>query len=332
MPCTKCSADFNILTWKMRCTECEDMYCSKCVKKQEGHYFCVVCLILIKRPPSREQLMELKSKDLQQYLNKHKVSTHGLVEKTELVELFCRISIPVRHKRSNKKFPINIGGSVPDLAAQSQQFLNNLRSNAEAAFQGSRTMWPPNQSYSATASPTRPHIPPTRGQHNHPYPQNGRNTQNVNRTSSNNIPSATSRPQPQRQSQGPSASVPPQDYNPPKKLLKLSDFTSEEQLNDLSVKQLKELLTLNRVDYKGCVEKGELLERVVMLWVDNNLHKNDNFDGNMEDCCKICMDAPLDCVLLECGHMATCLECGKQLAECPICRQYVTRVVRTFKA
>lgn len=44
------------------------------------------------------------------------------------------------------------------------------------------------------------------------------------------------------------------------------------------------------------------------------------------------MDAPLECVLLECGHMATCIDCGKKLNECPICRQYVTRVVRTFKA
>lgn len=52
----------------------------------------------------------------------------------------------------------------------------------------------------------------------------------------------------------------------------------------------------------------------------------------LEDLCKLCMDAPLDCVLLECGHIATCIECGKKLAECPICRQYVTRVVRTFKA
>lgn len=48
--------------------------------------------------------------------------------------------------------------------------------------------------------------------------------------------------------------------------------------------------------------------------------------------CKVCMDAPLNCVLLECGHIASCVDCGKQLAECPICRQYVVRVVRTFKA
>lgn len=44
------------------------------------------------------------------------------------------------------------------------------------------------------------------------------------------------------------------------------------------------------------------------------------------------MDAPVECVMLECGHLATCTACGKRLNECPICRQYVVRVVRTFKA
>lgn len=58
----------------------------------------------------------------------------------------------------------------------------------------------------------------------------------------------------------------------------------------------------------------------------------DKNEGGIDNCCKICMDAPLDCVLLECGHIATCINCGKQLNECPICRQYVIRVVRTFKA
>ena len=33
----------------------------------------------------------------------------------------------------------------------------------------------------------------------------------------------------------------------------------------------------------------------------------------------------IDCVMLECGHMCTCTQCGKQMAECPICRQYVVR-------
>ena len=58
------------------------------------------------------------------------------------------------------------------------------------------------------------------------------------------------------------------------------------------------------------------------------------------DACKICMVRPIDCVLLECGHMVTCTDCGKVLPECkfhcfhlviflmiffqgPICRQFV---------
>lgn len=39
-------------------------------------------------------------------------------------------------------------------------------------------------------------------------------------------------------------------------------------LDVLSVKQLKELLMLNRVDFKGCCEKPELRERVLRLWRD----------------------------------------------------------------
>ena len=54
-------------------------------------------------------------------------------------------------------------------------------------------------------------------------------------------------------------------------------------------------------------------------------------EAENEFLCKICMDEPVDCVLLECGHMLTCVKCGRQLNECPICRQYVTRVVHAFK-
>ena len=54
-------------------------------------------------------------------------------------------------------------------------------------------------------------------------------------------------------------------------------------------------------------------------------------EAENEFLCKICMDEPVDCVLLECGHMLTCVKCGRQLNECPVCRQYVTRVVHAFK-
>lgn len=119
----------------------------------------------------------------------------------------------------------------------------------------------------------------------------------------------------------------------PPKYPKIEDFGSAEELHTLSSKDLKILLTLNRVDFKGCLEKSELLERAERLWEDTNeLRKEEPEKLPIQELCKLCMDAPLDCVLLECGHIATCIDCGKKLAECPICRQYVVRVVRTFKA
>ncbi|EDS30395.1 conserved hypothetical protein [Culex quinquefasciatus] len=102
-------------------------------------------------------------------------------------------------------------------------------------------------------------------------------------------------------------------------------------LDVLSVKQLKELLMLNRVDFKGCCEKPELRERVLRLWRDfKSIPSIEKL--TTDDLCKICMDAPIECVILECGHMTTCTACGKVLSECPICRQYIVRVVRFFRA
>lgn len=43
--------------------------------------YCDKCMILLKRPPDRAKLMELRARDLQNYLNKNNISTHGLVGK-----------------------------------------------------------------------------------------------------------------------------------------------------------------------------------------------------------------------------------------------------------
>lgn len=51
------------------------------------------------------------------------------------------------------------------------------------------------------------------------------------------------------------------------------------------------------------------------------------------DICKICFDAPYECIILECGHICSCMECSNVFlkTECPICRVKVTRVVKFFK-
>ncbi|UYV81827.1 RNF34 [Cordylochernes scorpioides] len=111
----------------------------------------------------------------------------------------------------------------------------------------------------------------------------------------------------------------------------VDDLHSAEQISQLSVRQLKLILTRSYVDYRGCCEKSELRDRVLRLW-EQHLQTQDVERIQDENLCKICMEAAIDSVLLECGHMVTCTKCGKHLAECPVCRQYVVRVVHTFQA
>lgn len=362
MSCRKCLSVFSLFNWKIKCAECDDNYCSKCLMKQDGFLVCEVCSVLIKRPVNRNCLMELKSKDLQDYLNRHNVSTHGVVEKQELVEILCRSTVPVRPKKSNRKFPPIFGGSVPNLAARSQTYLNNLRSNAEAALNNhSRNAFRTANNastqaqtnvginlghQSATNSPVHS-PPPTQESHrNQPRtptstPTSPTQTAQARQTTSPTSPqSPTSPTASNTQQQQTTVDIEPapapdvtNDSVPvlQRRFAAISNYELED-LNGLSGKELKQLLTYNRVDFKGCVEKAELVERAERLWSDTQKMRDAEATNYNGDCCKICMDAPLDCVLLECGHIATCINCGKQLAECPICRQYVSRVVRTFKA
>jgi len=124
----------------------------------------------------------------------------------------------------------------------------------------------------------------------------------------------------------------------------LKDIHSEETIDSLSVKELKELLTFNFVEYRGCVEKQELILKVKHLFRDHQTQKEqvEQLDNpnqtattttmTTNELCKVCMDAMIDCVFLDCGHLCTCVKCGKLLSECPICRCFIVRVVRVFKS
>lgn len=117
----------------------------------------------------------------------------------------------------------------------------------------------------------------------------------------------------------------------PGQIPSLRNITSPEDLEQLSNQLLMAILQKHSVNYIICKERHELVELVTQLWHD--VRKRGSSE-NLSDTelCKICMDSAIDCVLLECGHMVACTECGRQLSECPICRQYVVRVVHTFKS
>lgn len=133
-----------------------------------------------------------------------------------------------------------------------------------------------------------------------------------------------------------------QTTNTAVKILKISEVRDPGDINNLTTKQLKTILTDNFVDYKGVFEKEVLREKVLQLWIDCNSKKTNNREGSQQNsgdidesqACKICMEREINCVLLECGHMLTCVECGSKIKqkECPVCRQFVSRCVRTFRA
>ncbi|XP_060529445.1 E3 ubiquitin-protein ligase rififylin [Cylas formicarius] len=314
MPCTKCQSDFTLFNWKIRCGECEDKYCNKCLKRKDGILYCETCTILLKRPPDRLKLMELKVKDLREYLNKNNISTYGLVEKKELVDLFCDKHIPEKQRRGVDRLTANFGG-VPNLKS-----VNGFLSNLDSIIIDNQTSGPRPASAPPPGPASEPHVKKNRA----PPPP-------LQTTSLDDNQPTTSRHFNQSSLEPVKANI--TESSPlPARYPKLDDFASSENLNQLSAKDLKILLTINRVDFKGCIEKGELLERAQRLWEDNKQNQGTAENIPIQELCKLCMDAPLDCVLLECGHITSCIECGKKLAECPICRQYVIRVVRTFKA
>ncbi|CAH8631425.1 unnamed protein product [Schistosoma bovis] len=137
-----------------------------------------------------------------------------------------------------------------------------------------------------------------------------------------------------------------------KRNVKLEDLMSEESIENLSVRQIKDLLVYNFVDFTHCVEKAELIARAKQLWRNYKQQQPLIFEAQeaveFEDCqnagtssekcpvdlndeCGVCMEAPVNCVFLECGHLFSCVDCGRKLTECPLCRQSIVRVVRTFR-
>ena len=50
--------------------------------------------------------------------------------------------------------------------------------------------------------------------------------------------------------------------------------------------------------------------------------------------CKICCDKDIDTVFVPCGHIAACRRCALRLEgdPCPICKQQVCLVVKTYRA
>lgn len=313
LKCEECANKFSLSRKRLSCKDCERNFCSLCSMPSKRQ--CKKCHILLSGNFTRSQLLQWKPKDLKALLHKHDINTTNCREKDELIDLIFHYFAGATSSRRDD----GRGSESAGVRGHNTQWDQNLgQSNTNEASQSVNQ----NGAQSETSA----------SRNNEPVSSGG--------TQSNGTEINQSELEPTELDEGVSQG----DIS----RIALEDIRSEEHIEQLSIKCLKRLLLNNFVDYKGCCERWELQERVKRLWNSHQTNKQKAEEqrkisdipssstlssaGEDDDLCKVCMDATIDCVLLECGHMVTCTKCGKQLSECPICRQYVVRAVHIFKA
>ncbi|CAL1543028.1 unnamed protein product [Lymnaea stagnalis] len=444
MSCEMCSVNFTIFKRKKFCQECHRYFCSNCLPKPPANSVvgrqCSKCRLLVSGHFSREDLQTWKVKDMRCFLSARNISTKDCKEKQDLIELvlsqFCtrprrsmqdqaeheifvrEMADHVRNVSYSSDLPqhgdVNgdltnrIGvNDLPGSQPTTSSAPGPARVNGATETNSSFTAENAEQFTSTESSSVAPEVastaPPAEETAEMSFEMDGERLQEL-LESMERIRDTL-----ERQRDGNTAEELPSTAI---RRTHIDDIAEVSEIEDLSIRQLKELLVNNFVDYRGCFEKAELIDRVKRLWKDHQanklraekIHKEEesayygsepqtvnssqisvsdatepliatdrlersetpmskddeaaaatftqqapestssdapqnsssaSSTGTKEvgdSLCHICMDALVDCILLECGHMVTCTQCGKRLADCPICRQYIVRVVRVFRS
>ncbi|XP_034047977.1 E3 ubiquitin-protein ligase RNF34 isoform X2 [Thalassophryne amazonica] len=329
--CKACGLAFSVFRRKHICCDCKKSFCALCSVLQENLRCCTTCHLLRGTAFQRPRLMQLRVKDLRQYLLLRNIPTDTCREKEDLVDL-------VLCHRGAGEIPRAV---VEEDEEEDEEEDGNTREEEEEEEEDDTDSLH-SLPHSRAASPTLA----TRSTSEHSVLSASQGDA-LSRSDSSGTTS-------QEHDDTPTTSL--LSLEPAENIIEvspatqrrirasLSDLDNEEAIENLSVRQLKEILARNFVNYSGCCEKWELLERVHRLYRENEQNRKSMENVSItavgvraqlaadENLCRICMDAIIDCVLLECGHMVTCTKCGKRMSECPICRQYVVRAVHVFKS
>ncbi|XP_029509964.1 E3 ubiquitin-protein ligase RNF34-like isoform X3 [Oncorhynchus nerka] len=304
-------------------------------RRKENLRCCTTCHLLRGTAFQRPQLMALRVKDLRQYLLLRNIPTDTCREKEDLVDLvLCHLEAGENTSTQGaveEEEDTDSLHSLPHSLHASPPSATRRSASEQSVLSASQGDAPLSRSDSSGTAQSQPHgEAPT-------------------------IPLLHLEP-----AREPIIEVSPVTQR--RMRASLSDLDNEGDIESLSVRQLKEILARNFVNYSGCCEKWELIERVHRLYRENEQNRKsmenvsninsmtavvaypppicngavgDSMKAQLasdDHLCRICMDAVIDCVLLECGHMVTCTKCGMRMSECPICRQYVVRAVHVFKS
>uniref|UniRef100_A0A673MAM5 E3 ubiquitin-protein ligase RNF34 n=2 Tax=Sinocyclocheilus rhinocerous TaxID=307959 RepID=A0A673MAM5_9TELE len=322
LACKACGLAFSVFRRKHVCSDCKKSFCSLCSVLQENLRRCSTCHLLWGTAFQRPMLMRLRVKDLRQYLTLRNINTDTCREKEDLVDLvLCHLGAELEMGEDEEEEEEEAEADTDSLPSLPRSLSTPTASAARSSSQQSALSVAASQGEALSRSDSSGTTNQDHG--------DATSVSLLNLEPHDDILEAS--PATQRRARA-----------------SLSDLSREDDIKSLTVRQLKEILARNFVNYSGCCEKWELVERVHRLYRENQLNRRsmENVSNSLaadgvqvaqlggvdENLCRICMDAVIDCVLLECGHMVTCTKCGKRMSECPICRQYVVRAVHVFKS
>lgn len=102
------------------------------------------------------------------------------------------------------------------------------------------------------------------------------------------------------------------------------DLDISQQLANLVLSQNKSEETLNtnnnKTNNKKLLEQKEKIAKM----------KTENKKLKQETICKICLDKQISRVFLPCGHFVCCEDCCISLKKCPMCRNLIRAVVKSY--
>jgi len=77
--------------------------------------------------------------------------------------------------------------------------------------------------------------------------------------------------------------------------------------------------------------RSNTLDGAEMIGAGPQRKKEKKKEYDDDGICKICLENPIDTVIVECGHQVICESCSPLVgAMCPLCRQPIVKVIKTY--
>lgn len=276
-----------------------------------GRQTCRKCRILKLNPPDRYYLNTLRVKDLRWYIDRKGMSLNGCKEKSELIDLILTHhgyrpsnssvanSVPSSYRETSRSRraaeDVLLRGQSLDDNRESGQTQNRSDSSSPSSDASSWVLVEDEGQIGGSgvigavggAAPTHSYPPPDLVRDSRSDTQqtgesdpdqsapvtstSDQSASDTNYLQHPTVSSSSGRDSPSFYSGSPSrASALACD---PTTAFNIDDVQSEDQLHSLTVRQFKLILTRNFVDYKGCCERDELLEKVIRLWREKKAFK-----------------------------------------------------------